>query len=375
MILPDYNTGKLRVVAAAVNLVGSALFFGVSPGKIDRGKIKTVLIIKLDRIGDTFLATPTVEAIRGLFPTAEITVLCAAWNKDVLSHNPNIDCLKVFSQAPDVHKKTITPAFSIRRISALHREIKKLCPDMVIDLQGNPLIVLSAFWARVPIRVGFQRKLFSFLLTDRVFHSDKIHQSDVYFSIARYLGYKGSKPAMKIFLDGDENTERILRENHLQNFLVFHLGAGRSYRQWPVEHFADLANRIISLKPEIKIALIGSMEEQSLSAVFSKKADINIVNLIGKLTIGETYYLLSLADGFIGNESAPAHLSANTGTPTVMLMNEWSGIERWKALGEKVHIIRGKNRHHCQGIACNITPCPNMAAITVEEVLKVVENF
>jgi hypothetical protein len=58
-----------------------------------------------------------------------------------------------------------------------------------------------------------------------------------------------------------------------------------------------------------------------------------------------------------------------------MLMNEWSGIERWQALGEKVYIIKGENRHRCKGIACNFRPCPNMSAITVEEVLNVVKSF
>lgn len=40
-----------------------------------------------------------------------------------------------------------------------------------------------------------------------------------------------------------------------------------------------------------------------------------------------------------------------------------------------MYVIKGENRHRCQGIACKTIPCPNMSAITVEDVLEVVKGF
>lgn len=376
MTLPDYNSKWLRIVAGLINFFGHVLLFWIPRRKFDRNSIKRALIIKLDRIGDTFLATPTIEAIRELFPNARITVLCSPWNRNVLLSNPNIDILRSFDRAPDVHKGPMIKALKLRYISSLTKDIKKHNPEMLIDLQGNPLIVLAGFLAKVPIRIGFKRKVLSFLMTERVSYADNIHQSDVYFSIARYLGYKRSKPAPRIFPDGEsENVERILRENQLQDFLVFHLGAGRSYRQWPVQHFAALANQLLVKQPETEIVLIGNEKEQGLILAFLETVRGKVVNLAGRITIKEAYCLLSFSKGFVGNESGPAHLSAGLDVPTIMLMNEWSGIERWRASGKKVYIIKGENRHRCRGIACQIVPCPNMASISVDQVLRVVENF
>lgn len=54
-------------------------------------KIKNILVIKLDHIGDVLLMTPALGAIRKLYPEAHISCLIGNWAKEVLSGNRSID--------------------------------------------------------------------------------------------------------------------------------------------------------------------------------------------------------------------------------------------------------------------------------------------
>jgi ADP-heptose:LPS heptosyltransferase len=230
----------MRVAASAVELVGRLVFIGRKDLPVRPDCARTVAILKFDRIGDTFLATPSLEALRGIFANAHIIFLAAPWNQEVLAGNPHFDELRVITAVPDVHQDSRAAFFRWETVSCVAAAAREIAPDVAIDLQGNPL-----------------------------------------------------------------------------NMLVS-----------AVERVADLA---------------------------------------GKLTLGESCALLARAQGFVGNDSAPGHLAAATGIPTVIIMSSWPGVERWKAVSPHVQVIY-RNHHRCAGPGCFIQPCPNMVAITPDEV-------
>ena len=368
----DYNNKKARYISSLVNLFGGILFFWIKNKEIDQSFIKKILIIKLDRIGDTFLSTPTIEALRKKFPSADIKILVAPWNKSVLDNNPNINEIKVFSEAIDVHSNSFLSLFNYLKTKKLSIEIQEICPDLSIDLEGHPMNVLAMFRAGVPIRIGFKDKIFSFLLTNKVRNNGLVHQSDIYFSIARLLGFDGQKPVEMIFVnDEDKNlVNRFKIENNLDDFIVVHLSAGRSYRLWPLDHFVSLGRLLILLDKRLKLVLIGGGEDKYLAKEFINKLNCGdrVVDATKVLGIPSTYELMPSAKLFIGSESAPMHFAGARGIATIAFMNVWSGIDRWKPLGDKVYVFRSKNVHKCPGVSCHLIPCPNMAAISVNEV-------
>jgi ADP-heptose:LPS heptosyltransferase len=373
--MKDYKNFKTRILAEIIDFLGLILFFWIREKKIDPDNIKRVLIIKLDRIGDTFLATPTIEAIRKRFAQAKIFIIVAPWNKEVLENNPNIDEIIIFEEALNVHKKEFFKISNhFKKCRKLVKIIKNISPEIGIDLEGHPLNVLTLFLSKVPIRIGFGDKVLSFLLTNKTEKDEKIHQSDIYFRIAKAIGFRNSKPEMKIFVNEKDKEKINPLVNDLKNFIVFHLGAGRTYRQWPLENFINLAKLILKDYPNLKIVVIGGEEDKKLVAEFTKEIKNNVVDMVGKLKISEVYHLLSFSKLFVGNESAPMHLAGSLNIPTVAFMNEWSGIERWKPIGEKVYIFKSKKIHNCPGVNCKLIPCPNMAAISVDEVYNFIKE-
>lgn len=375
--MKDYRNYFLRILAIIIDGLGWLLFFWLPRPKVEPSRIKKLLILKFDRLGDTFLAEPTVVALRRIFPQAQLVVVCSPWNREVLANNPAIDQIVCLPSLPDIHhshlRDFLRPA-NIKRIASL---IKEQQPEVVIDLQGNPLHVLAMFKSGVKYRVGYGAKVGSFLLTEAAYYRRDWPQTKIYFSLASLFNYSEPLTTPKIYVEQDDikKVSNFIQVNNCLPFIVFHLGAGRSYRQWPVPYFAATANRLIINYPQWKIVVVGGQEDKKLydSFIFLVDKPEEIISAIGELDIPALYYLLGQSQLFIGNESGPGHLAAAQGTPVIFLMNPWSGIDRWQARGPQVTLFY-RTAHHCRGVKCHYNPCPNMAAITIDEVWAAVQQ-
>ena len=58
--------------------------------------MRSILIHKIDHIGDTLLATPAIRALRESFPLSEITAIVTPLTKDVLDGNTDINNMVLF---------------------------------------------------------------------------------------------------------------------------------------------------------------------------------------------------------------------------------------------------------------------------------------
>ncbi|MBI5220817.1 MAG: glycosyltransferase family 9 protein [Candidatus Liptonbacteria bacterium] len=378
MLAKDYSSFGMRFVAGLIDSLGG-LFFWPSRASIDPLAVRRILFLKLDRLGDSFLATPTLEAVAKTFPRADCSLISAPWNREVFEGSPYLREVRIWTGAPDVQKAPRKLFFDHGLVCRLAEQIRELAPDLAVDLQGNPLIVRAMHRAGVPLRAGLARKLFACLLNIRAGYPDGWHQSEIYMSLARRLGYDGETPPERISIPSDtkQKATELLAKFQLQRFAVFHLGAGRSYRQWPLAQFVELARKLLADEPSLKIVLVGGINDLALGLEFIEQVSVKdrITDLVGKCTVRGTYELLSRAVLFVGSESGPMHLAGAAGIPTVAIMSEWSGIERWRPLGEKVAVVRSKPIHPCPGPSCNLNPCPNMAVVTVEEVWQAVNSL
>ena len=380
----DYRSKRVRQISGALDYLGNLI---MRPRKTDipEGVINRIAVLKFDRIGDAVLSTPALLALRKLYPQAEIRAYLAPWNRVVFDGIDGIQ-VEVIDDASNVHASSGLSLFGNRKNRKnITDKLKDFSPQLGIDLQGSPLIVRALWSAGVPYRVGFKRKLLSFLLTHPVTHEDGMHQSEIYLQIPLALGFseRWPWPTIPIPETAEKKVEQIIRTHSLKSYLAMHLGSGRSYRRWPLSNFVEFGRQFLEKYPARKLVLIGGGEDDIFAKSFlarvgdmrDKKSAPRIVNLIGQLSIPETVVLLKNADIFIGNESGPMHLASVCGTPSVVFMNGWSGIERWKPLGDEVVILEAKPIHKCEGPACKSDPCPNMAAITVGEALQAVETI
>jgi lipopolysaccharide heptosyltransferase II len=280
-----------------------------------REETRTVFVIKLWAIGEYLMATPAFASLRGLYPQAEITLLTGVAAAPLAAAAPTFD--RVWTVPEEI--------FVRRRIRELRRLRARLAAeDADLAVVFHLAWEFSAFaaWAGVPNRVGFDRGGDGFAHTVKVPRLERRHQVEEYFDLARACGAAGD-PGPLAVVPGDEaeaEAEHFLSEPPFAGSAPVLVAPGGGVnpktrmeaKRWPAERYVELVN---ILKADYDIALVGGPSDAALNAGVA--AATGVTDLTGKTSLPALYLLFKKAEAFIGNDSAPMHLAAAAGTPTI----------------------------------------------------------
>src|SRR5207245_11353537 len=111
-------------------------------------------------------------------------------------------------------------------------------------------------------------------------------------------------------------------------------GSRRSIKCWALEHFAELADRLVK-RLRAQVVWFGSTPEVALvdDILQRMSRSSEAVSLAGQLTIAQLRAALGRFDLFIGNDSGPTHLAAGTGMPTLCICSGTIDAIQWAPLG------------------------------------------
>ena len=120
-----------------------------------------------------------------------------------------------------------------------------------------------------------------------------------------------------------------------------HPGSGSKIRQWPIGHFAELADMFIE-RDGAQVILFGAEYERELvDAIRNRmKFQSELISCIGETSLDEFMTILRGLDLFIGNVSGPCHLAGALEVPTLTV---WAGQvlpHEWHPLGQKTMCVR-----------------------------------
>jgi ADP-heptose:LPS heptosyltransferase len=352
----------------------------LSQKKVDLEEIKNVLVVYSggSKIGDVVLSTAAVRALRERFPSGYIAMLVNTITEDVVRHNPRLD---------DVF---ITKHFNFKRFLTLFMVpfLRKKKFDIVILLDPPFTYRLLAFLVGAKYRVGYDYKGNGFLLTNRVpYHQEQPmdwYFGEEYIKILRAVGINSDTVWPEIFVPDEMGKEAmgVLLENGIQKddlTICIHPGSGgeiKELKRWPNENFAKICDMLIE-KYSAKIILLSGPGESHLVKEIISMMKNDAVDLSGK-----TDSILKLA-GVVKNcnvllcqDSAPMHVSAAVGTPTVSLFGPTKPV-MWAPVG-KIHsfVIADVDCGPCYDAyprvfkGCSDNRC--MKLITPERVLDVI---
>ncbi len=281
-------------------------------------KTKNILIIQLWGIGETILTVPAIKALKERYNKTAIDVLCTSRNRDVYFKYPFISKLNVIN----------LNIFSLKWF--VLKNWKKY--DIVIDMEEylNISAIMSFFLGKYTI--GYSHGTRSLTYSKKVKYNDKQHTSKTFFDLVKPLGIKGTvKKLEKLNYTGTDKriVDLALKYSKInkKHFIVgIAPGAAESSksRMWPKQNFAELIEKVSKKKKNAKIILIGAnyenkLNENIIKLIKNKRAAKNVLNLAGKFTLKQTFYLISKCNVFIGNDSGPMHIGAAMGVKTIGL--------------------------------------------------------
>jgi predicted lipopolysaccharide heptosyltransferase III len=336
---------------------------------------KHILIVKLRYIGDTLSIVPVVENLKRKAPESLVDVLVNRGTEPVVIHHPDIRNTWVY----DYRLSKRAGYRSLRYQLGLFRRLRRCRYDVVIDFTHGDRAAVISFLTGAPVRVTHAHAgTLSQWLMNRFADSDPAahHIVDHQLASLEELGLDGLEPTTSLHVPAPVRraVERRIEAAELPGgrpWVAVHPGARGELRRWRGERFAELIERLRAETSAAVLLVGGPGEEAVLEAVqarLGRPTDLCSCDL-GLLELGE---LLRRCALFVGNDSAPGHLAAAAGCPTVSLFGP-TFPHMWRPLGRRGEVLfKDPPCCGCRQEACARPDAWCMDLIGVDEVWRAV---
>jgi ADP-heptose:LPS heptosyltransferase len=304
---------------------------------------RALLVAAGGGIGDTLLAGVVARALRGRFTAVDAVVLPA--HADLAAHIPSIERVLPFG-AP---------------LPARY--------DAAVVTWATLATALLPWRARIPVRVGQARRLYSPLFTRRVVVRSELgdrttHWTQILLDYARAIGCDApdALPEFVVRDDEREAARALLRVHDVSGpYYVLHSTRGLSAHRarWPIAGFVALARRLVA-RDGLPVLLTGSAEDAPVAQAIAEGAGRGAIALAGATSIGVFAALAEGAAAVVAMDSGPMHVAAAAGAPTVGIFALQSDEpDRWAPQGPHVASVRpvypcppGHRKETCPDFAC-----------------------
>jgi heptosyltransferase-2 len=292
----------------------------------------SIIIFRLDGIGDVVLSSAMLRELRRLYPTAHITLVVSSSSRSLVEHCPYVDEVldkptgfeSLRSMFADLKAMV---AFSSQQLRGRHWDLA-LVPRWGVDVYFATLMSLYTGATR---RVAFTEKVsagkrrlnwrFDTLFTDVLPPcSPSKHELERDLDIVRYLGghIEATNPEVWLTPADEAYAARSCRDFGLtgsETLIAFGIGAGHRMRRWPARAFAELID-ILRSGVEFTSAILCGADEQGIAQEIQAFTGARLL-LLQRPSLRETAAFLSRCTLFIGNDSGPMHMAAAVGLPVV----------------------------------------------------------
>ena len=345
-----------------------------------------LVVFRFGHLGDILHLLPSLREIKRQRPDVRMELVTGPWNKALLAdQDVRFDAVHYFT--PDVIQYHRGQSDGVRAFAGEQAFIRTLRGNGV-DLVFCPA---KPHFAELCIIIGLQPSHYvggdwnlqnlptEFPCHTRPFDSRHYEME----AIADFLPDMGleRKPVSLAYQISSSCLaavdERLKKENQAgKPVLSVFPGSGWSGKCWPVEHFVALLNRVND-DGRFMVVLGGSPGERWLCEHINSQLKHAALITAGRLSLDESAALIQRSALLIGNDSAPIHVAAAVGCPTVSL---WGPTfpEKWAPRGA-MH-TQVKRRGDCAGCTYwhPAAPCTGrpscITTIAVDDVLEAVER-
>ena len=299
-------------------------------------QLRRALVIKLRHHGDVLLTSPVFASLKTHAPDCEIDALVYAETLPMLTDHPAIAQIHCI----DRHWKRQGFIAQLKAEWRLLAQLRARRYDLVIHLtehrRGAWLTrMLGPRWSVAPKKGGrgdFWRHSFSHLYS-LPGHALR-HTVENNLDALRRIGVHPAPHQRKLILVPGAAAERRVEELLLANglssdkFIHLHPGSRWLFKCWPVDKTATLIDLLHSEGHAIVLTAAPDAKETALIAAIKAETRAVIHDFSGQLSLKELAALTARAKLFVGVDSAPMHIAAAMGTPTVALFGP-SGDKEW----------------------------------------------
>ncbi len=339
-----------------------------------------ILIVRLGSIGDIVHTLPSLAAIRGAMPDAEISWVVERRSSEILRSNPLMDRLIVIDTK--ALRRGLMSGETLRAPRQQLRLLRASAFDLALDFQG---LIKSAMIARLSGArriVGFAREALRepasrILLHETVMIPPQTHVVRKNLSLVNgALGIPvhddPEEMQFPIAIDSSHEAEATAASAGTDGrYAILNPGGGWPTKLWSAEKFGLLADELWNHFGLHSLIASGPGEDElaqrALSSSKSARAKAVSVSLKGFCALAKG------AQVYVGGETGPTHLAMAVRTPIVGLLGPTEWWRNGSIYSEDVCVERNDIgcRENCHRRSCSQWICMD---IEVERVLNAVHD-
>jgi len=326
-----------------------------------------ILVVQPSWVGDAVMATPTLRALRELYPTSHISYLMRRYVKQIYTGMPWADQLITYRTGKTKAKAGKGDFFD------LAARLRAADFDMAVLLPNSFKSALVCKMAGIDRIIGYERDGRGFLLTDKLLpvkERGKFIPSPIvkyYLGLAHYLGSGHRDLKLQLFVTPSEQREaqdvfaRCGLDPNLERpatsgrppLIVLNPGAQYGAAKcWPAEYFAKLGDQFVA-DLSATVLISAAPKERAIVDAIQRHMTHAAVDLSrAGMTLGALKEIVRRCDLMVTNDTGPRHVAAAFGVPVVTVFGpthpEWTEIYFEKERKVQIKVFCGP----CQKKIC-----------------------
>ena len=294
-------------------------------------KIKTpknIIISRTDKIGDLVLSIPAISMVKKMYPESKLYVLVRRYNAEIVKGFPFIDGV---ISIDDYKEKDLTA--KIRQIKA----------DVFIALYSDNQILKLVLKSGAKYRIGPLSKPLSWFIYNKGIRQ---HRSESLKNEAEYNLDLVRQMDSELFdskivtIDkipyGKLNHNKIvafLDANSIYNYVVVHPFSGGSTKNFQVDEYIRLINKIHEKWPDKQIVISSSESDIKEAEYISQQCSNTYV--YNAKSILELAALIDKCRLYIGASTGPSHIAGNLSKKCICIYPAYKFLShaRWGLYG------------------------------------------
>lgn len=340
--------------------------FSDDPGPYDASRVKKILVIRNDNIGDVICTTPMLDALREAFPKAHIAAVVCTLAEEAISGHRALDKLWVY---PKAKHKQYSGWQSLRMLQKMLADIRHEGYDLV--LAPRSLFSSSQAWLAYasggrwrygpkakdkkerwafyynmgvdwpPSGIHEVMRCFDLLSHINIDSADK----SLYLSVPKESADKATAFLEKHGLDPD-------RPHILVNVTRWQYSA---FRRWPEERYRQLVERLMH-RPEGLVVTHAPADQEWIAGLL----DGLDIPIFWSRSLKDFAAMIKKAAVFATVEGGPMHIAAAVHTPQAVIWSKRTPLDVWAPWNAPFKALKAEE---------------TVEEIQVDDVVKAVENL
>jgi ADP-heptose:LPS heptosyltransferase len=288
------------------------------------------------QLGDLLCSIPALRTLRYANVNSEITLIGLPWAASLLNRFPSyIDRFICFPGYPGLPEQPFIP----QSFSNFQERMKNEHFDLLLQMQGNGTIV-NSFLSEMNARIlaGFHNRE-SFMSSDYFMeYPGHVHEADRHLMLMEFLGMKNQGNHLEFPITAEDHKELLSLDLslHSRQYVIIHPGSRGSWRQWPPDHFALLANYCYD--KGYTIVVTGTKEESHITSELIQYIHAPCINLTGKTSLGSLGALVSDSFLVIANCTGISHIASALNIPSIIISMDGEP-DRWRPNDHTFHKV------------------------------------